>query len=117
MPGWKPKGDSSGDDIAGALEDERLEEVEELEPDGGGGVGATLEEDDCGGRLDWEDKQSCGQAFGLAFSNSSQILSPHLPTCSIGGFGSGNGAGFLKMKYPPMTTTTAIIIKIIFFML
>mgnify|MGYP001579912495 CR=1 FL=1 len=31
----------------------------------------------CDGRLDCADKQSAGQAFGFAFSNSSQILSPH----------------------------------------
>ena len=47
----------------------------------------------CEDWLDWVDKQSVGQAFGFAFSNSSQILSPHLPIFSIGGLGSV-GAGF-----------------------
>ena len=69
------------------------------------------EEDDCAGRLDCADKQSAGQAFGFAFSKSSQILSPHRPIFSIGGCCS-NGAGgavFLKIKKAPIPPTIKII--------
>ena len=75
------------------------------------GVGVEREEDDCAGRLDCADKQSAGQAFGFAFSKSSQILSPHRPIFSIGGCCS-NGAGgavFLKIKKAPIPPTIKII--------
>ena len=79
------------DDCFEALERED-DCLERLELKDGGG--ATLEtEDDSDGSLDCADRQSFGQESGLAFSCSSQILSPHRPIFSVGSFGSG-GAGF-----------------------
>lgn len=67
--------------------------------------------------LDGKMAQSALQVFGFAFSNSSQILSPHLPTVSIGGFGSSGvgGEGFLKTKKAPMPTIANMIKPIIIF--
>ena len=92
------------DDDTVALEENCLEE---LELDGG-----------CDGWLDWATgRQSFGHKLGLAFSNASQMLSPHFPTCSIGGFGAGGG-NFLKIikaTIPTAAIIATIIIKTTFF--